>query len=176
MRLSGRRLPHRPGSAGNDRVKPRALPLLALLATLLAATSSSAAEASVAGAVARPGKYPLTGDRGVVGLILAAGGLAPGGCTEVTVLGRVEGRSRLVRVNLWELLAGFTPDAALADGDQVIIPSHEEPCLREAAAFNALLKRYLKARAQQPTPPAGWAQELFSLPGGCGKRHAQAAR
>ena len=156
-------------------MKPHVAPLAALLITLWTATRALGAEASVGGAVARPGKYPLTGDRGVAALILAAGGLAPGGCTEVTVLGRVEGKNRLVRVNLWELLAGFTPDAALTDGDQIIIPSHEEPCLRDSAAFNAMLGRYLAMRAKQATPPAGWAQELVALSGGCGKRHAQAA-
>ena len=148
----------------------------ALWASLLAAGSAdaSAAEVSVGGGVAHPGRYATNGGKGLIALLLEAGGIA-NGCSEVRVVGSTEGKPRVYRVNLWELMIDFQPDWTPQPGDTIYVNQHAEACLRDPQRFNELMREYLDARATKPQPPAGWKKKVQGIGGGCGKLHYEEA-
>jgi hypothetical protein len=141
-----------------------------LVLLVLAAGPVTAGEVSITGGVAEPGRYRTNGGKGVIALVLEAGGIA-NGCSEARVISTVEGKSRVFHVNLWELVFDFLPDWAPQPGDKVFITQHTETCLRDVAGFNALLREYIDARSVGAQAPAGWKKRLERLSGGCGKLH-----
>jgi polysaccharide export outer membrane protein len=79
-------------------------------------------QASVLGQVNRPGRFPLeVGDLRLTDLLAMAGGIAPTGADEVTVVGTREGRPYRVQVDLPSLFgAGSrTQDIAVQNGDVI---------------------------------------------------------
>lgn len=149
--------------------------LLRLFLLMACAAPAFAADISVAGAVESPGPLRLQNDEGVIAVILRAGGLGALGCTEVVVQRAAE-KNRAQKINLWELMAEFQPDALLAPGDVVIVPQHPVSCLRDVKALNALLADYVKARANSPSAPTGWKERLAAKIGGDGQRIYDGAR
>lgn len=143
---------------------------IGLLLLSVAAGGAAAAEVSVGGGVAQPGRFRTNGAKGVIALVLEAGGVA-NGCSEVRVISTVEGKSRILHVNLWELMFEFLPDWSPQPGDKVFVTQHAETCIRDVEGFNALMKEYVEARTVGAQIPPGWKKRLERLSGGCGKLH-----
>jgi hypothetical protein len=143
---------------------------LGVIALGLLASGAAAPEVSHTGGVAEPGRYRTNGGKGLIALVLEAGGIAKG-CSEARVISTVDGKSRVFHVNLWELMFEFLPDWSPQPGDRVFITQHEETCLRDVAEFNALMREYVEARKAGAQAPTGWKKRLERLSGGCGKLH-----
>jgi polysaccharide biosynthesis/export protein len=90
-------------------------------------TAEARAYATVEGEVARPGRYPLTGNPTVSGIVSSAGGLRRGASTGVTVR-RVEaatGQIRTLEVDLKAIEKGRDPDVVLQPDDLVTVGARQ---------------------------------------------------
>lgn len=142
---------------------------LLLLLLLVSNACASGEDFEIGGGIQHAGKYPLQPTDGVIALVVRAGGFSIEGCAIVSISRKdPSGHTTTIRRNIWETLAEFKAEPPLEPGDQVFVPQHNFPCM-DHEQVNALIRDYLRLRAQCPTPPANWAKRVQSTAGGTAK-------
>lgn len=109
-------------------------------------------------------KLPLSEANGLVAAIVACGGAY---CSKAQIRQASEPETRRI-VDTWHIVAAFKDDFPLEDGDIVSLPEHVIGCM-EPKAYNAVLAKYLEAKAKSKTAPADWSETLKSAGSSCGQ-------